>query len=245
MIDREDVIPSDPPRRRERLVVENGHWTLRWEGVPGIRAGLSGRRVVSAAGSDPIDPMPTAHVQQVHGCDIVTVTDDGFAGEADGLVTTRHDLRLVIRVADCLPVLLVAPGGASLVHAGWRGAAGDIVGRALRQLLAASGAAPADVVAWIGPAIGTCCFEVGPEVATVFPPSSRRIRQGRSHVDLPNAVAGQLRVQGVPNGAIDVSRYCTRCHQHLWHSHRGSGGRPGRLTAWVSRHPQDDSSVVR
>lgn len=185
--------------------------------------------------------LPSARVDQVHGCDVVVAREAGPGGRGDALVTDRADLRLTIRVADCLPVLLAVPGAVAAVHAGWRGAAGGIAGRALAQLLAASGRSEREAVAWIGPAIATCCFEVGPEVAAAFPAAWRRAGPRRDHVDLAGAVAAQLRSAGVPAPAIDISRYCTRCHQHLWHSHRGSGGRPGRLTAWIVREGHDDS----
>ncbi len=233
------------PDIRERLTVENGRWTLRWRGMPGIRAGLSGRDVWTPSRGPSRDETPTAHVKQVHGCDVVRVQEEGFAGQADGLMTACHDLRLVIQVADCVPVLLAAPWGVAAIHAGWRGAAGGIVSRALGQFLLESGGTAAEVAAWVGPAIGTCCFEVGPEVAASFPQAVARRQRGRHHIDLAGAIAGGLIEKGLPETAVDVSRYCTRCHQHLWHSHRGSGGRPDRLVAWISRLGQDDSSVAR
>lgn len=225
--------------------MERGCWTLLWQALPGIRAGLSGRQVLTRPDLAPSDREPTAHIDQVHGCDVVVAQGEGSAGPADGLVTAQGDLRLVIRVADCLPVLLAVPGGVAAVHAGWRGAAGGITGRALGRLLEESGGTAEEVVAWIGPAIGVCCFEVGPEVASAFPAAVRRAGPRRDHVNLAAAVAGQLIELGVPGAAIDISGYCTRCHQHLWHSHRGSGGQPGRLLAWITRPGQDDSSVAR
>jgi len=175
----------------------------------------------------------------------MSVDAPGSAGAADALITRVPGLTLQVRVADCLPVLVAGPGGVAAIHAGWRGAAGRIVTAALERLIALTGDTPDQLAAWIGPAIGTCCFEVGDEVAAAFPERFRRAGPRRAHVDLAAAVASELRAAGLPDGAVDRTRYCTRCHQHLWHSYRGSKGGAGRLTAWIRRADQIDSSVAR
>src|SRR4051812_4280794 len=89
----------------------------------------------------------------------------------DALVTATRRLPLVTMVADCLPVALVDPSRrvAAAVHAGWRGLADGVIENALAVMDQAWNTVPADVSAWLGPAIGPCCYEVGPEVAQRFP----------------------------------------------------------------------------
>ena len=247
----EDVTMSSSTWPRERLTGETGHWTLRCDLGPGVEAGLRGRVVTDVTGALVAAPdggtprPPAARVRQVHGCTTLRVAAPGDAGEADALFTTEPDLALEIRVADCVPLLLSAPGGIAAVHAGWRGAAGGIAERALGALCAATGSRLADIHAWIGPGIATCCFEVGPEVAEAFPPHRRRDGRERPHVDLAGSVVDRLIAAGVPPRSIVTSPYCTRCHQHLWHSHRGSAGGAGRLVAWIARRAQARSSVAR
>jgi YfiH family protein len=243
MFDSTGFTGSGPVAARERLVVEGGHWTLRWHGPAGVAAGVSGRALAPADSPPAAACGPVARVDQVHGIAVATVAAAGNAGPADALVTTRPGLRLDIRVADCVPVLIAAPGGVAAVHAGWRGAVGGVVERTIERLVALGAGAPDEMSAWIGPAIGSCCFEVGDEVAARFPARFRRRGPQREHVDLRAFVESLLAEAKLPLGAS--SPYCTRCHQHLWHSHRGSNGRPGRLLAWIRRGGQIESSVAR
>src|SRR5690606_30770246 len=129
------------------------------------------RRV--AGSLDPaLDAGAVALVEQVHGGDVVVVEHApgplAPVGRADALVTTRPGVVLAGRAADCAPVLLAAPGGVAAAHAGWRGVAARVVEAALEALLAATGAAPGDVRAAIGPHIGAAAFEVGDEVVAAI-----------------------------------------------------------------------------
>lgn len=210
-----------------------------------VEAWIDGRSVAVAAPT----PRPAAAVLgQVHGTRVVTVTAPGVTPGCDAAVTAERGLTLTVRVADCAPVFLVSPGGLGMAHAGWRGAVGGILARSVEALAAVTGDAPPTFRAWIGPAIGPCCFEVGPEVAEAFPAAFRtagaqfaaaRSEGGgaREHVDLPGYCAERLGAAGVPADRIETTRICTRCHQHLLHSYRGSAGRPGRIEAWLRRQP--------
>lgn len=181
-----------------------------------------------------------AHIRLEHGIRIRWAEAPGLAGEADALLTNRPGLALALTVADCYPVVLGLPGRAvALLHCGWRSAADDLVGIAAEALLREA-EAPADRLwAWVGPGIGPCCFEVGPEVAERFPREVRRRRpggaggEGRPHVDLPALLEGQLRRVGVASRRLRRDGRCTVCQRARFFSHRGDRGRTGRMLAWA------------
>ena len=163
-------------------------------------------------------------VRQVHGAGVADA--DSGPAEADALISTKAGTVVAVRVADCVPILLAAPGGVAAVHAGWRGTAAGVVSEALGALRAATRCGFEDVRAAIGPAICGACYEVGPEVvdavARVAPGDGWRLQPG--HVDLAEANAAILRAFGV---RVDVLGRCTRCGDGFW-SHRRDGIDAGR-----------------
>ncbi len=177
-----------------------------------------------------------AWLRQVHGS-ASRVARAGCSGDGDAVITSRNDLALAISTADCVPVVLGAGDRIAAVHAGWRGVVAGIVESAVTGL-AAQAEAPR---AWIGPSIGPCCYEVGPEVAARLVNArgvaSERViachgRNGRPYVDLVKAVELQLRNAGV--AVIEAVAPCTRCEPLLC-SYRRDGARAERnLTfAWL------------
>ena len=141
-----------------------------------------------------------------------------------------------VRTADCVPLLLGVRGGraAAAVHAGWRGTAAGVVEAALAALTRAAGCAPDRVVAGLGPAIGACCYQVGPEVAAgVGSEGAVERRADGLYLDLRTAVRERLLAGGVPARAITSAPWCTRCRADLFYSFRGEGDRAGRLMASI------------
>jgi hypothetical protein len=130
-----------------------------------------------------------AWLRQVHGAAVVEVMKPGDQGEADAAWTAVPGLPLVIATADCLPVILEGDRAVGVAHAGWRGAAAGVVG-ALRRAMEEAGMPP--VRAAIGPGIGACCFEVGPEVAARFPGHESETDWSMTSVDLAGAVSDAL-----------------------------------------------------
>ena len=176
-----------------------------------------------------------AALRQVHSARAVAVAGPGFHGEADGLHTGEAGLALSVITADCVPVVVAGPGGLAAIHAGWRGIAAGVVAAGL------AGFAPEELAAaqaWIGPAIGPCCYEVGDEVAeAVAGASSPGVvspgPRGRPHLDLRAAVAHQLAASGVPR--VTLVGPCTRCEPELLWSYRRDGKAAGRNVAFVCR----------
>jgi polyphenol oxidase len=98
----------------------------------------------------------------------VSPVDNSPAG--DGLMTAEPGVLLSIRIADCLPVLLVDPQqrAVAAVHAGWRGALARIIEKGVGDMRRAFGSDPQKLIAAVGPSIRACCFEVGEEVVEAF-----------------------------------------------------------------------------
>ena len=155
-----------------------------------------------------------AGVVQVHGNVVVRVDGPGCSQEADALWTTVAGLPLAVYTADCYGVVLVAPSAVGVAHAGWRGVASGVVS-ALREDMTAGGHPPQSAI--LGPGIGPCCFEVGPEVADRFPRHTAETTWGTPSVDLGGAILDQL-----PGVEFWVAPGCTH-HQSGWFSHRKTG----------------------
>lgn len=203
--------------------------------------------------------LPLAGLRQVHSDrvlaapgDLADLTDP--VGEADALVAETPGLALSVVTADCVPVILAgwshaepsrAPAWTiAAVHAGWRGIVAGVVPRTL-ETLAARGVRPTTIAAWIGPAIGACCYEVSEEVAVrvasvsgaecIVPAPGAPGGSDRPRLDLVAAVRHQLTAAGVP--APRVVLRCTRCDgEHLW-SYRREGATAGRNVAFVWVEP--------
>jgi polyphenol oxidase len=141
-------------------------------------------------------------IQQVHGGGVVT-SDSPANAEGDAIVLARDDQAVAVLVADCVPLVVVAPSTHRLVvvHAGWRGLLAGVIPNALVAL----GAPAADVRVGIGPAISAAAYQVGPEVATRFASVSGVVSPDvgdRSRLDLVAAALAQLRHAGVGDGHV-------------------------------------------
>lgn len=164
----------------------------------------------------------------------------------DGFTTAEPGILLTIGIADCVPAVLRGPRGVALLHAGWRGAAADIVPGAVAALGERYGDDPAAIRAWWGPSIGPCHYPVGAEVVEAIgataagrerPAWAERDEDGRWRVDLRAALSAQARAAGVPEGAIAASTACTAC-EPTFHSYRRADGGGGRMVA-VAGIPTD------
>ena len=185
--------------------------------------------------------------RQVHGAVVVAAEaclPPGPAPEADAVVACAPGLSVGVVTADCVPVLLVAAGGAAVaaVHAGWRGLARGVIGAGVAAVARAAGAEPREVVAAIGPHIGPCCYEVDAPVLDALAlalgreatSSWRAVREGHAMLDLGRAVRLALARAGVPEAAIgDDAARCTACDRERFHSYRRDGPRAGRLVHFV------------
>jgi YfiH family protein len=236
--------------------------------VPGVRHGVSGRaggvsegdwaslnvsytvgdeterveenlcRLTAAVGHTSDDLFPA---YQVHGTTTIVVESDAEPRpHADALVTRQPGRVLMLRYADCVPVLLADSRGKAVgvAHAGWRGTAAGVVKSAVAAMSAAFGCPPGDLVAAIGPSIGPCCYEVGDDVVGAFTDRAwaLRAREGhRPHLDLWELNRRALLDAGVPAHQINLAAVCTQCHQDEFFSYRAARGGPsGRFAEIVA-----------
>ena len=169
-----------------------------------------------------------ATARQVHGNRILVhrLTWDGWlrSDAADGHVAPEPGTALAITVADCVPVFVSHPSGATaLLHAGWRGTAAGILAQGVAELRKA-GLAARDLRVHLGPSICGRCYEVGPDV---YAQITGRTTSAATRVDLRAILAGQARDLGIDQ--VTISECCTRCDNDRFFSHRA--GDAGRMLA--------------
>ncbi|MBN1526974.1 MAG: peptidoglycan editing factor PgeF [Candidatus Omnitrophica bacterium] len=187
-----------------------------------------------------IDHRDLVCAKQVHGCGIRYATeadkgkgalsrDTAFDG-TDALITDRRGVPLAVFTADCLSVFLfdTLRPAIGVVHAGWRSTAKRIVAETVRAMQKHFNTDPAHLCAGFGPAIRGCCYEVGPELAKVFP-DDVSAREGRHYLDLAAANKRQLLESGVSGSRILDPGYCTFCGSGRFFSYRKSGESCGRI----------------
>jgi len=219
----------------------------------GVEAIVENRRLLAAALGFPPDRIAFAH--QVHGAELMVhagsppfsfaspevasaqrdrveppisrvgaVSLDELVPAADGHVIAEPGVAGLVFVADCVPVALSGPNGAAILHCGWRGLAAGILAKGVAAIAATDAA--------IGPSIGPCCYEVGPEVLTAFERLGDGIAADRM-LDLPEVARRLLLEVGVERA--ELSGLCTSCEPGLFFSHRRDEGRTGRQAGLVWR----------
>ena len=180
--------------------------------------------------------------QQVHSARVAWHEQVGpgwhVADPCDGHATAQRGVLLVVTVADCIPVYLAAGAqGCALLHAGWRGIAAGVLERGVGLLAERTGVAPERMVMHLGVGICGGCYEVGPEVVKAL--EGRRVRRP-TQLDLRDVLAERAARLGV--GEVTRSPHCTSCGRDEYFTHRGSGGRDGRMVAYLGR-PLDGASL--
>jgi YfiH family protein len=182
-------------------------------------------------------PSEPCWLRQVHGSKVIVEPPSGEPPEADAAITRKPGVVCVALTADCLPVIFASADGEELAvaHAGWRGLAGGV----LEATVNAMSSDPADLLAWLGPAISQSAFEVGGEVrdrylahdpaaAGCFAANER----GRWQADLYGLARLRLASAGVEQ--VSGGEYCTFSEPERFFSHRRDGA-CGRMASFVFR----------
>ena len=193
---------------------------------------------------DCVAPAALVRARQVHGRDVVRVTQHGdtLVGDADALVCDVPGLAIGVVTADCLPVLIATPSGAvAAAHAGWRGLAAGVLAAtvaALREI-----APDADLaIAVIGPHVGASCYEVDEPVVRALAArfgdavdaALRETRAGHCEIDLARLARLDLESAGLASERIAaIPDACTACDPERFYSFRRDGPGAGRLFHFV------------
>ena len=175
-----------------------------------------------------------ALAEQVHGCEVEIVTSPGFYENVDGFVTSEENLAIAVKVADCAAVLLVdrSTNIHAVVHAGWRGAAANILPNAISKMKSL-GADMSETVAYISPCISLQHFEVGEEVASQFDSTFINRSIGKKpHLDLKSFLYHQLLGEGVHQENIEADPRCT-IEDSRFYSYRRERQQAGRMLAFI------------
>ena len=184
-------------------------------------------------------------VSQVHGIGIAAIHKETAGAwtppTADAIVSDDDRVAVAVRVADCAPILLAdtTRSVVAAVHAGWRGTMQGIAGVAVASMSREFGCGAEDLIAAIGPCLGLCCGEMGPEVVDMFRAAGHddgRIGRwfqtgasGRPYFDLWLANREQLESAGLRPDRVFASGLCSRSYPEVFHSYRAKGSRAGRM----------------
>jgi len=161
--------------------------------------------------------------------------------KADAVITNNPKVTLLMRFADCVPLLFFDPGQevVGLAHAGWKGTLQKIALKTIQSMMEVYGTQPEEVIAGIGPSIGPDHYQVRGDVIKKvkanFPNAyPRLLREGEGAVKLNLWEANRqaLRETGVQR--IEIAEICTACHVRDWYSHRAENGTTGRFGALIT-----------
>lgn len=183
-------------------------------------------------------------MKQVHRDGILEVRDTGSkqVGEADGITTAAKEVFLGVLTADCVPILLTVPEPkiAAAAHAGWRGTLSGIAAKAVGYLAERYGVDPSSVEAALGPSIGPCCYEVGPDVSVpmtqrwhALAEKALRLSNGKTFLDLRELNRLQLEKAGVLPEKTYLVGPCTGCAEQDFFSYRRERGKTGHQMSFI------------
>ncbi len=216
-------------------------------GTRQLPMGLQGRIQLGEVTAGPSSFPFIASLKQIHSTRVAVF--DGpvkaevlMEGEGDALVTNQPQFLLVVRTADCVPVLLVdhKAGVIGAVHAGWRGAVGGIVPKTIQTCVEHFGANVAHMHVAIGPSIGSCCYEVDAQVMnplhTHYPDWQGVLQEtakGKGMLDLKKLIWHQVLASGIPEHQVERIEACTHCRDDMFFSYRREGKVNGTMMSGI------------
>jgi len=245
-----------------------------WSDLDGVTAGFTTRQALNSAlhvGDDPVSVLRNREkitdrlgwnfasftcAEQVHSNHVYVVTsEDSGRGrsdresaiqDTDALITNEPDVLLAMFFADCVPLYFYDPVTESLglAHAGWKGTVAEIAVKTVEKMQAVYGVQPENILAAIGPSIGSCCYEVDDNVLrnvrpllaaddlNVIKPGET---EGRARLDLKHLNRQLMIKAGIMPSRIEISSWCTSCRTDLLFSHRKEKGATGRMMSWLGK----------
>ena len=178
-----------------------------------------------------LDPNKIVSPQQVHSSEVKVVDVPGKIPFTDAIISTSKSVVLSIQVADCIPLYLADPDNnvIGIVHAGWRGIEKGIVANSINKMITL-GADNNRIIAYIGPSIQKCCFEIGPDVSKKFPINFQiNSSSDRFFLDLQKLTKNLLINNSISYNNIISSNECTKCNSDKYFSYRNTGLKSGRM----------------
>lgn len=194
-----------------------------------------------------INPNSVYDVYQVHSTDIVKTELPLAAGEAhikaDAIITQHPNVTLLMRFADCTPILLFDPikRAIGIAHAGWIGTVEKIAEKTIIAMVENYGSNPDDIIAAIGPSIGPDHYSIKKDVLdrvrSCFPNNINQVIIN-THNDIYFDLwkANQIILSEIGVRKIEISEICTNCNLNDWYSHRGEHGKTGRFGVILGLH---------
>lgn len=196
------------------------------------------RRWAAALG---LETRQLVQLRQVHGRTVLRVGREQagqLAGEADGLVTDQPGVGLLLRFADCVPLIACDPGRgvAGCAHAGWQGTVAGVAQSLVQAFQRHFGSRPGDLRVAMGPSVGPCHYPVGSEVEAAarraYPQLAPRWFTPDHRFDLWRANGDLLRRAGVAH--LQLAALCTACHPDEFFSLRAAGWPTGHFACLVA-----------
>lgn len=212
---------------------------------------LKNRKRLASAFGIPLGNFTIA--RQVHGCNVKIVTKDLRGSGAfnydtaisatDAMITDIPNICLMVLQADCVPILFfdVKKRVIGVAHAGWRGTVSMVAQNTVKVLQETFHCSPQDILVGIGPSVGPCCYEIGPETIVLVEKAfhseegyiNNRTPDGKGCFNLWEANKTQLVQMGIPERNIEVAQICTRCNHTVFFSYRHQNTETGRFGAGV------------
>jgi YfiH family protein len=213
---------------------------------------MENRKRLATTVGIPLDQFTMA--RQIHSGDVTIVSEelrgkgcgdheDAIAA-TDSMVTDVPGICLIVLVADCVPMLFFDPSRRiiGVAHAGWQGTLELVAMNTVKAMEKAFSCSPEDIIVGIGPSIGPCCYEVGPEVITQVENTfgnkrgyiANESRDGKGYFDLWKANLRQLLHVGIQRRNIEVAKICTCHNPDLFFSYRHQEGNTGRFGVGIT-----------
>lgn len=176
---------------------------------------------------------------QTHGKEVREITATGRPREHDGMTTNKPGIALCSTVADCAAILLFDPVNKAIasIHSGWKGTKQNILGEGIRRMAERYGSRPGDLLAYVSPAACGEDYEVGEDVASLFPESTKPLGGGKYLFDNRAEILRQALAAGMVRENMEISDECTISDKRF-HSFRRDGELSGRMVAFIALRPE-------